>query len=51
MYSVWNVRERYAPALWEMMIGQVDPAIAIPRAEKPEIEPNRRKQVTDLTVN
>src|ERR1017187_4220947 len=51
MYSVWSITERYAPALVDVMTGQSDPAVAIARAEQPEIEPVRRKQVTDLTVN
>ena len=51
MYSVWSITERYAPALVEVMTGQADPAVAIARVEEPEIEPVRRKQETDLTVN
>ena len=51
MYCVWNITERYAPALVEVMTGQADPAVAIARVERPEIEPIRRKQETDLTVN
>jgi hypothetical protein len=51
MYCVWNITERYAPALVEVMTGQTDPKVAIARVERPEIEPIRRKQETDLTVN
>ena len=51
MYCVWNITERYAPALVEVMTGQADPEVAIARVERPEIEPIRRKQETDLTVN
>jgi hypothetical protein len=51
MYCVWNITERYAPALVEVMTGQAEPAIAIARVEKLEIDPIRRRQVTDLTVN
>ena len=51
MYSVWSVAECYAPALVEVMTGQVEPAIAIARVEQPQTEPIRRKQAPDLTVN
>ena len=51
IFAVWSVTERYAPALVEVMTGQTEPAVAIARVEEPEIEPIRRKQETDLTVN
>jgi hypothetical protein len=51
IYSVWSVTAQYAPALVEVMMGQAEPVIAIARVEQPEIEPIRRKQETDLTVN
>ena len=51
IYCVWNITERYAPALVEVMTGQADPAIAIAKAEETRIQPARRKQGTDLTVN
>ena len=51
MYCVWNITERYAPALVEVMTGQADPAIAIARVEQLQTEPIRRKPSTDLTVN
>ena len=51
IYCVWSVTERYAPALVEVMTGQAEPAVAIARVEQPEIEPIRRRQGTDLTVN
>ena len=51
IYCVWNVTERYVPALVQVMMGQADPAVAIARVEKPEVEPIRRKQEADLTVN
>ena len=51
VYCVWNVTERYAPALVEVMMGQMDPAVAIARVEQKETNPSRRKQKTDLTVN
>ena|ERR1035441_9033893 len=51
IYGVWNVTERYAPALVEVMTGQAEPAVAIARVEEPEIEPIRRKETPDLTVN
>jgi hypothetical protein len=51
MYTVWNVTERYSPALVEVMTGQAEPALAIARVEQPQTEPIRGKQVTDLTVN
>ena len=51
IYCVWNITERYAPALVEVMTGQADPAIAIARVEQPQTEPIRRKETPDLTVN
>jgi hypothetical protein len=51
IYSVWSVTAQYAPALVEVMMGQADPVIAIARVEQPEIDPIRREQTTDLTVN
>jgi hypothetical protein len=52
IYGVWNIAERYAPALVEVMTGQAKPAAAIARVEEPQSEPIRRKQkTTDLTVN
>jgi hypothetical protein len=51
IYSVWSVTAQYAPALVEVMIGQNEPAVAIAMVEKPKIDPTRRKQETDLTVN
>jgi hypothetical protein len=51
MYCVWNITERYAPALVEVMTGQADPAIAIARVEQLQTEPIRRKPSADLTVN
>ena len=51
IFSVWSISERYAAALVDVMTGQVEPAVAIARAEQGQIEPVRRKQVTDLTVN
>lgn len=51
MYCVWSITECYAPALVEVMTGQAEPAVAIARVEKREIESIRRKQGTDLTVN
>lgn len=51
MYSVWSITERYAPALVEVMTGQEEPAVAIAKAEQPEIEPVRRRKEVDLTVN
>ena len=51
LYCVWNITERYAPALVEVMTGQAEPAVAIARVEEPEIEPIRGNKVTDLTVN
>jgi hypothetical protein len=50
-FSVWSISERYAAALVDVMMGQSEPAIAIARVEQPEIEPIRRKQERDLTVN
>jgi hypothetical protein len=51
IYCVWSITEPYAPALVGVMTGQAEPAVAIARVEQPEIEPIRRKQGTDLTVN
>jgi hypothetical protein len=51
IYTVWNVTDRYAPALVEVMMGQSDPAIAIAQVEQRQTEPIRRKQTPDLTVN
>jgi hypothetical protein len=51
IYTVWNLTEHYAPALVDVMTGQSDPAIAIARVEQPEIDPIRRRQAPDLTVN
>ena len=51
IYSVWSITERYAPALVEVMTGQAEPAVAIAKAEETRIQPARRKQDTDLTVN
>src|ERR1017187_5435994 len=51
MFSVWSISERYAPALVDLMTGQVEPAVAIAKAEETRIQPARRNQETDLTVN
>ena len=51
IYCVWNVTERYAPALVDVMTGQAEPAVAIAKAEETRIQPARRKLETDLTVN
>jgi hypothetical protein len=51
MYTVWNVTERYAQALVEVMMGQADAALAIARVEQQQTEPIRRRRETDLTVN
>ncbi|WP_348262858.1 YbjN domain-containing protein [Telmatobacter sp. DSM 110680] len=51
IYSVWNVTEGYAPALVEVMMGQVEPAVAIARVEQKQSDPVRIAQETDLSVN
>ena len=51
IFSVWSISERYAAALVDVMTGQAEPAVAIAKAEETRIQPARRNQETDLTVN